>query len=474
MRAFETVDCASESAVSVVLPPDNQELGGRLRYEPDTGITLELPHVAGSLRKDLFGTTSEDYPVIVGRMHGGSPFTLLDCLRQSTRFGGAGFSEVRIVADRLLVGMHLEDPTSTAFAEIRVSLTSLNEWFGVSAIDSKQENLPAPQSGNQVAMTCKHLPPFGFSPLNGGPSLLSDQNISSSLGQSHAALDNNFLLRLLPRRHFGLESCRDELFRLQAFMSLLCGHQVFCESVRLYLHGLDDKQRQMNVIRYLARFAQPSERKKKRREDVLLPLPRVERVLPDLWAAWTDRYDVYRSAVELYTSTELFGGQLLNFQMLAIMQALETLHRNRFGGIFIAQAQYKAVEDALLAAIPTGVPCDLRNALKTRLRYGNEFSLRRRLKELARRLSPKVSSLIHPRIEPFLERAVDTRNYLTHYDEKLKTAAFHGADLYWRTRLLRWFFLSVILADLGLPDMTLAKALSQTRELTHARQIVSK
>ncbi len=470
MVEFERVDCVSESNVLVTGLDGETRLDGRLRFDPNAGISLEVHGVArGGLT-----AVGAHRPTIVGQMFSGPPFTLLHCRSQGVRTGGAGMAEVRIVAEHLLVGIHLEDPAIAPFDEIRVSLTSLNEWFGDSPIAVNWQDLPDGESGREVTITCARLPRFGFSPIRGGPSLLSDQDVRTSETRlTDAGVHNNFALRLIPRAPFGVESCAEELFRLQAFLSLLCGHQAFYESVRLYRLGPDKDERQRNVVRYLTHFAQPAGRDGERHEGVLFPLPAVRDVLPDLWAAWGDRYAYYRSAVELYTSTELFGHQLLNFQFLAIMQALETLHRNRFGGAFTSDAEFKTVCDALTAAIPPNTDASLRSALKARLRYANEFSLRRRLKDLAGRLSSDVSNSIDPSVKVFFERAVKTRNYLTHYDQTDKTEAFHGGALFWATRLLRWFFLSVLLTDMGLPSATLVGALSRAGELKHIQRVLT-
>jgi hypothetical protein len=474
MAAFENLDCVSEGAVTILLPPGNEKLGGRLRYDPHGGISVELLDVASNPLR-ILSDISDRHPMIVGQLRDGPLFTLLGCMLKSVEGELQSFAEVHLLADQMLVGVHLDNPAATPFDEIRVSLTSLSDWFQLHPFGRTCEPLAEPDAGWQFAVTCRQLPRFGFSPTDGGPSLLSDQEISPSVGNRDAGVvRNEFVLRLIPREHFGVEACVEEFFRLQTFFSLLCGHQVFCRSVRLYQHGPDEEQRYSNVVWYLSWLAQPPKRDDQRGPGVLLPLPTVRDVLPNLWTVWTQRYDRYRSAVELYTSTDLFRGQLLNFEFLAIMQALETLHRNRHGGTFAPENDYRGVAEAMIAAIPRQTDQSLRSALKKRLQYGNEFSLRRRLKELARMLPPEVLGLIHQNMRPLLERAVQTRNYLTHYDATDQTDAFHGSQLFWATRSLRWFFVAVLLTDMGVPGPTLANALSNMRDLTHVRDTLAR
>lgn len=478
MSKFTRVDAVSESAITVRIPPTNRAVGGRLRYDPDEGISLQLLDLSGI--EDIVYGASAYYPAIHGQLVDGPQVTLIDCTVASANIGMAGFADVRMVANQLLVGMHLPNPASKPFDEVRVGLTGLNEWFGGRPIQSNVEALASPEIGRQATITCKHLPRFGFSPTSEGPSLGSEQVISPSWDwHNHGSIENQFELCLRPRAPFGLDECVFELFRLQAFMSILCGHQVYYQHARLFLHGLAEKAQQRNGVRYMARFGRPHKELKKRLTDqMLLPLPAIRADLPTVWNAWTERYKEYQSAVELFTSTELFGGQLLNFQLLAIMQALETFHRNRCGGVYTSKDDYKTIEDVLKAAIPGPTADDLRSALNSKLKYGNEYSLRKRLHKLANGLpggvTGSVGKMIHPSLKEFLGKSVDTRNYLTHYTVELEAQAFRDADLYWATRLLRWFFVVVLLDDMGLPEGHQIDALTNAEELTHARQHLTK
>lgn len=478
MTQFSRVDTASESSLVVELPHSTREARGRIRYDPYEGTSLQLVD-RGSL-SDLVALARTHYPVLLGELTAGPKVTLIGCNLAPSNFGLTGIADLRLDANELLVGMHLPDPTAKPFDELRVALTGLNDWLGESPIQGSIETLDPSSAGRRFTITCEHLPPFGFSPIGGGPSLLSHQVISPSWDpRTRASIENQFELIVRPRTSFGLDECVYELFRLQAFMSILCGHQVYFQYAQLFLSDEDEEVRQRRVVTYMPRFARPSKRGTARQAGFpLLPLPAIHGDLPTLWSQWTDRSEEYRSAVELFTSTELFGGQLLNFQLLAIMQALETLHRNRFGGVYASDDAYKAIEVALKAAIPSTTADDLSSALKSKLKYGNEYSLRKRLHKLANGLPGgavgSVGKLVHPSLKEFLSKSVDTRNYLTHYTVELEATAFRNEDLYWATRLLRWFFVAVLLHDIGLPERKLALALMTSDELTHARQSLTK
>jgi hypothetical protein len=466
MKVFQTVKEESECPVVVALPPTGRGVAGRLYYAPNRGPFLKLID-QGGIEQIALGVVAH-YPVICGQLVDGPYITLLDCRVANTNFGAGGFGEVVINARHLLVGIHLQTESVKPFESIHASMTFLNQWIGVTPIDFHLESLAPPEIGRQITIRCKHLPKFGFTPISGGPTLASEQVISPNVNQpDNAAVANQFELCLSPRKSLSLEECSQELFRLQSFISILSGHQPFFDYIKLYV---SDGEAGRTEVRFLPRLVRPDEIQKIHMPDIAFPMPLIRESLPELWSRWTERYKEYQSAVELYVSTDMFGGQLLNFQYLAIMQALETLHRNRFGGVYLDEKSYEPVRAAVVGAIPAGTGSDLRSALKARMKYGNEFSLRKRLLIMARGLPVEIKNILHPDLDGYIGKAVDTRNYLTHYTDELETAAFNNQEQYWAIRILRWLFVSVLLKDMGMSDGNLANALRNSKKLANARQ----
>jgi hypothetical protein len=70
--------------------------------------------------------------------------------------------------------------------------------------------------------------------------------------------------------------------------------------------------------------------------------------------------------------------------------ALEAFDRCRTDQKFVADAVFEPIRDSLVAAIPSSCPLDLRQALKQRLKFGNERSLGYRLRHLIKSLPGPV------------------------------------------------------------------------------------
>ena len=102
---------------------------------------------------------------------------------------------------------------------------------------------------------------------------------------------------------------------------------------------------------------------------------------------------------------------------LFLMQAIDAFSRVMTNATYVEDGEYQLIRAALSAAIPSETPADLRASLRSRIKYGNEFSLRKRLALLLRGLEPATRELICPNLDEYVERVVHTRNFLTHYSE---------------------------------------------------------
>jgi hypothetical protein len=144
-------------------------------------------------------------------------------------------------------------------------------------------------------------------------------------------------------------------------------------------------------------------------------------------------------------------------RFLSMVQAVESYHRQAIGGEYLTPEAYKPVYSALVAAIPPTENSAFIAALKNRLRYHYQLALRKRLEDLVD-LYGALASPVLPGPTTFVTRVVDTRNYLTHYDQDLRSRAAtglgHQFNLIQRLRVL----LEVcFLCELGLPQEAVKK-----------------
>jgi hypothetical protein len=166
----------------------SHSVGGTLILDDD-GLRLEL---LGGFSSDWTAGV-ERYPNIHGVV-GGNPYgvyvTLIDSIRQHTKYNMAGLMSETIRCGRAIIGAtHLQDRAFN-FELLEIMLSHLKDWVGVTGITFDV-------SGNldyTITYTKPVLPSFAF----GDKKLTLAPNVGASRGMHRASLDEEILILLEP------------------------------------------------------------------------------------------------------------------------------------------------------------------------------------------------------------------------------------------------------------------------------------
>jgi hypothetical protein len=204
--------------------------------------------------------------------------------------------------------------------------------------------------------------------------------------------------------------------------------------------------------------------------EMTFTLPAIEEQLEQILRNWISKAEIIKPVYDLYFSALYNPSLYQEFEFLSLVQAVETYHRQIYGGkyqpddIFI-NGLYKV----LVAAIPENVADDFRSSLKLgKLRYANEYSLRKRLHLLGEHFAENlnINFLCDKKLRGiFVDKAADTRNYFTHYPPELEeNAAKSGEELHDITRKLRLILQICFLEELGFPFDKITEVFKKNRE----------
>ena len=163
-------------------------------------------------------------------------------------------------------------------------------------------------------------------------------------------------------------------------------------------------------------------------------------------ANWISKYDKLMPICDLYFRPKHSKLRLLHSEIVDLCNALEAFHRNFIGGEYMNRREYKRVVSELMAVIPSDLDPAHRDALTSKIRYGNQYVLRKRLEQVCSAALEGESECLMALlgdIDGFIRRVVATRNYFTHLDGKPSKAVFDSEAMFGAVRRLR-----VPLADL--------------------------
>ena len=129
------------------------------------------------------------------------------------------------------------------------------------------------------------------------------------------------------------------------------------------------------------------------------------------WIAHSKRLAAIRS---LYFYA-LYGSTFIEAKFLALMQAVEAFHqRFRDDGVYMNEAEFETkVQVPLCEAIPPCLEDSHKEALKNRIKFANDYSLRKRVGALIADHQSTLDKVV-ANAEQFVGPMVEQRNLLTH------------------------------------------------------------
>jgi hypothetical protein len=386
----------------------------------------------GDIELEVLGTFSGkpielDSPEmrILGVSEKGKLLTLERCYYKNRSFSFPGLATSTIHVNLALIGCHFKVDEPISFQEIACQSEAFDEWLRFGEINVSW-------SSNPRSATINYSPPDQrVWPISIGADLtLSCTWTAPSKCQYREA---KITQKAWVGFRFPMKRPFDELLRLvhrfANFVSFAVDQTLPIQAIQVYLKDVDEQvggtKRRVPVDVYYS----PDSRAAPNLSQIAPPFPLfsfqfVSTRFGDIISRWLDNYETFDSSFNLYFATKTGRDLYLDNRFLMLAQALEAFHRHSSKETAYSTDEYDMLCQALQQAIPEG----FKDWLKNRLEYGNELPLRKRLKFLFNGFEPVYSG--RKSVKHLVTHIVDTRNYLTHYDERLRNKAARGAEMY--------------------------------------------
>ena len=376
--------------------PD-EKWDGTLRFDSANGAILAV--VDHSYRQ------LGDYEAILGQTTSGRRVTLLNCFDQSTAGsvpGGVGARE--IFANAVLIGFHADSRDPPVPGGIAV-YRHIHGWWGRTGIsvDRSSPN-PAVHYAETPSVTL-----FRDDEIE----IKIDAALTSLTTRADAAgrfsLREEVRVELRTSEARPLSFVQDRLHTCQDLLSVAC--QRFCGLDSLTV--LEESGNDLATYHAIPIYKESSTA---RARSLMRPL--FEDIASDperVFKTWFGNAELLRPVRALYF-VGIYSDSFLEGRFLALTQATEAYHRRCRGGKFIDEVEFEnRVSKPLLEAIPTDIDRSLRDALRMRIKYGNDYSLRKRLKLLVEEHTDALGKVLTD-VARFVGPIVDYRNSLTHLE----------------------------------------------------------
>lgn len=430
--------------------PD-QLVSGYLSYNSGRA-ELQLNEAFHPLTGRLTAVDEHSYPLIYGTTIKGEAVTLVNAMRfgVSFNFSSGGLRQPeKVISNLTVLGAHV--PPNWMPPKLSFRIPGLQIWLSRPTVHQTIEDTP---QGRELCYRVKSVP----SEAARVDSISTE--ISWWIGTTSSAdpfgsvsVSSSGWVGICPDAPQQLDWYFNNISKLTTLFSFLAGCPMQPDFISA---SLGDPHHNASV---LVGFQGQTNCTYTHILEFFLPRDRMEVGLDDVIRRWFDAGEQVWTAAQLAASVLGSESLWLHVEFLSLMQALEGFHRGLSDGTYMEESEYVTVKDALIAAIPAIVGTDHKSSLTSRIRYGNQISLAKRLNELASRLSDDIRVLLFGGAGKCPRSWVDTRNYYTHWDKELLANVLEGKWLYYTNVRLRHFVRALYLDLIGIPQEAILGAL---------------
>jgi ApeA N-terminal domain 1 len=416
--------------------------------------SLQLHDSFTPLLGSIYGDEVQTYQAVHGTSISSRHISILRATRVGTglSFGSAGMRQTeRLASSWVVAGAHVL--SDTLYSEIDVRLPGLQIWISRSGIrQTIVESTETNSSGvvyyienladEVIEITCLNTTlVWGIRPTFSGD-LISEVSVKTSA-----------VLQIKPRKSQSLDWYIEQLGKITTLLTFLAGSPMSPAriSAKVTDTGAD--------VDVLVALGEAQYCTFKTGGDFYMLRSNMGVELGGVFAKWFEQYETIAMPSQLALSVLCSDKLWSHVEFLTLLQALEGFHRATMSGLYASEAEYESISSALSNAIPKNTNSDHKEALKSRIKYGNEVSLRKRLEALVMHLPKPIRVHILGGEGNIPRSWIVTRNYYTHWDEAsrgsvLEPLAMHRAAIRMR-HLLRVLYLDFV----GVPHSAIENSL---------------
>ncbi len=427
--------------------PDNPEnkLPGTLKFNQLEGAVLRLDGLFENIsEKNLWNLL---YPeIILGVSFTGENISLYKCFENKREVSGHSTSS--FYANFVFIGVHFQNKKEIKFKDLSIHFTYLNEWFDANGF-SIEEIL------NSDGTIIRYKKPQSVKIDAKGISIKFETYWSySSETMKRVTIQQKVYITIEKTENDTFENLRAAFYPIQNFLTLGVNNPVYPLEVkgRIHPHSVKNENGRkfspsINVYYKLFDIQKIADGFSPR---MLFNFNAIKEDPSFFLKKWLRSSEELKPVHDLYFDVVYNSHMFLEEKFLSLARALEVFHARTCGGKYLPDEEYKHIYNALVNKIPEEVEKDFKENLKSKLKYGNEFSLRKRLKDIFNNEECKeiLSRLIKDK-KDFINKVTTTRNYLTHYNGDLKAGIVQGEKLYFLTQKMEKVIKTCLLKEAG-------------------------
>lgn len=422
------------------IPGKPQTIAGTLTFSATQGGTLEL---LGNFEEINQIQSITQYEIIQGFTPDGKNITLYKCIKIHASFSQPGYVLTRYYVNVIFIGALFDNSLDITFKSISINFFNLDEWLGLNFLNYKHN-----KSKKEYILKYK-IPIPRKIPLDDALSLLIDFNLNVSTARTHGTMRQTPFLKFEHSTEKHFDEYYRNVYQLQNFLTFSMNSASYPIMVLGYSKKHETTFQNQPIptkIEILFRTHTTSDQKFNPYL-ILFNYTEISRKFKTIMKAWFKYTEKYQSIIDLYFGTFYQPEMYQIHRFLSLIYSLEGYHRLRFGNrTELPVTKYNKMLSAIFSKISNP---NYKKWLKDELKYSNEISLRKRIKEIINRID--AISINSQSKQKLVDKIVNTRNYYSHFDETLKNKAAKANELHHLNNKLNIAFQLSMMYDLKIP-----------------------
>ena len=345
-----------------------------------------------------------------------------------------GLSKSLLRVERAFTGVKYDENEIPHFKILIFSVDGINEWVGTSfnRSDPPNPNPNYPLIYQEQTISFQHPEPVSFNLPNGMElSITFNQKRSGSMNPREDRITQRTYFKLVSQGARELDEFTSIVDKIINFLCFAMGDIVCFDSMEatsgdspsLPPPSKDVGYDKIGLLPINIFYSSQLYSKYRSRIgfNTLFKFEQIQNDAKRMICNWIEAYERIAPAFNLYFLAQMETQPSLEATFLTLVTGLEVYHRRISDEKEMGETEFDELIKKLIENCPEGK----RDWLEGKLR--NELVLRKRIKKLIEPFKNLFGN--NKNRKKLINRVVDTRNYLTYYDQCLKPKAAEGRDL---------------------------------------------
>ena len=441
--------------------PDNK-IPGTLTIAEKGEMELEVVGLFNERFSGLPSHDDDDFRLgrIVGHIEEYGLITLEDCFYRKKNYSSSGISKSLVCVNLACLGVAYDEGEDVLLNTFTFSVEGIDEWVGLSGI-----NVEYGGDCRTATITYAPVEDISFTLSNGMQLLIIfSWTLPGMPHATEAKITQSSMFRLVSETELPLKDFMSIAHKINTLLCFavdktVCVNQVSVTSESICRSAGQGEQVPVPISVYYSSLPYSKDEPEIKWSNMLFRYVQVQADAEQIINSWISAYDNIDAALNLYFSVKTGSYKYLEGKFLALAQGLETYHRKTSDETVMDEGAFADLVEAIIAQCPE----ENKGWLGGRLMHGNEINLGKRIKRIIDPFKAEIGTSAER--GKVIRQIVDTRNYLTHYDEALRESAVSGRDLWVLCRKMESFFQLHLLHVLGFSEVKIKHLIDSNYQL---------